>query len=421
MGSLEYPHCYTIGHSNHSINEFINLLKKNQIDTLIDVRSYPASKYLSQFNRENLENVLNNENITYIFLGGQLGGLYKDPRYLFSDGIPDYRRVKERLEFQDGIRKIELVLKEGKRPALMCSEKDPFDCHRFVLISKSLIGDGVPVDHILNDGTLVSQQSLEERLKNYYCILTNENLESLYERRNRDLFDKKPGKKQNNAKPKRPENFTILDYSQKSNTDSVKYDHQNDITKTHVTVDETSTKYPEQKKALLDSSETGNLTVSDGDFSENDQIVSCKPIRVFTIGFTQKSAQQFFDTLLKNNVRILIDVRLNNKSQLAGFTKAEDLKYFLKKIGAIEYLHLPVCAPTEDLLKRYQKKEIKWPEYEKEYQEILNKRDIKKKFEETDLDFVCFLCSEPKPDQCHRRLLAEYLRHHFPQMEIIHL
>ena len=146
-----------------------------------------------------------------------------------------------------------------------------------------------------------------------------------------------------------------------------------------------------------------------------------KSIRIFTIGFTQKSAQKFFDVLSNNNVKLLIDVRLNNKSQLAGFTKAEDLKYFLKKICGIEYLHMPLCAPSEELLKKYQKKEIKWPEYEKEYQDILKKREVQIKFNNNNLNSACFLCSEPKPDQCHRRLLAEYLKQYFPKVEIIHL
>jgi uncharacterized protein (DUF488 family) len=144
-------------------------------------------------------------------------------------------------------------------------------------------------------------------------------------------------------------------------------------------------------------------------------------MKIFTIGFTKKSAEQFFDTLSRNGVTKLMDIRLNNTSQLAAFAKAEDLKYFLKKICAIEYRHLPQCAPSEDLLKKYQKKEIDWAGYEKEYKGLINKRNVVTLFNKDSLANSCFLCSEPTPEQCHRRLLVEYLKEHFTDIEIIHI
>lgn len=144
-------------------------------------------------------------------------------------------------------------------------------------------------------------------------------------------------------------------------------------------------------------------------------------MKLFTIGFTKKSAQQFFGLLVDNGVKTVFDVRLNNNSQLAGFTKGTDLPYFLDKIGGISYRHFVQAAPTKDLLQRWQKNEIKWPIYEKEYLDMLNKRKIIEKIDKTELDHGCLLCSEPTVENCHRRLLAEYLKEKIPDLEIIHL
>lgn len=145
------------------------------------------------------------------------------------------------------------------------------------------------------------------------------------------------------------------------------------------------------------------------------------PIVIFTIGFTKKSAKEFFSTLKQNHVKRLIDIRLNNVSQMAGFTKKEDLKYFLKEICDIEYSHEPDFAPTKELLDGYRKKEILWPDYEKKYLELLSQRKVSEKLNLKELNMSCLLCSEPKPDHCHRRLLAEYIRRYFPNIEIQHL
>ena len=139
-------------------------------------------------------------------------------------------------------------------------------------------------------------------------------------------------------------------------------------------------------------------------------------MKIFTIGFTKKTAEQFFDTLSRNGVKKIFDIRLNNKSQLAAFTKEEDLRYFLKKICEIEYRHIPQCAPSEELLKKYQKKEIDWKGYEKEYKELINKRNVVSLFNKNNLENSCFLCSEPTAEKCHRRLLTEYLKDQFPEI-----
>lgn len=135
-----------------------------------------------------------------------------------------------------------------------------------------------------------------------------------------------------------------------------------------------------------------------------------KPVNLFTIGFTQKKAEQFFETLIKAGVKKVIDTRLNNVSQLAGFTKKQDLEYFLHKIGGIEYIQILDLAPTKDILEEYKKKRITWATYEEMFNQLISERQIEKKVNPYLLDESCLLCSEAKPHNCHRRLVAEYLQ-----------
>lgn len=142
---------------------------------------------------------------------------------------------------------------------------------------------------------------------------------------------------------------------------------------------------------------------------------------IFTIGFTKKSAEEFFETLIRNGVKRVIDIRLNNKSQLAGFAKNNDLKYFLKKIAEIDYVHKPEYAPSEDLLKGYRLKDVSWEEYEKEYPKILENRKILDNIDLSMFDNGVLLCSEEIAENCHRRLFAEYLAANNKNVEIVHL
>jgi uncharacterized protein (DUF488 family) len=144
-------------------------------------------------------------------------------------------------------------------------------------------------------------------------------------------------------------------------------------------------------------------------------------ISLYTIGFTKKSAQQFFDTLIKAGVRRVVDTRLNNVSQLAGFTKRPDLEYFLNKIGNIEYVHLLDLAPTKDILDSYKKKGSDWSTYEKQFLQLITERKIEEKVSLDLLDGGCLLCSEPTPHHCHRRLVAEYLSQKLGTINIHHL
>jgi uncharacterized protein (DUF488 family) len=145
-------------------------------------------------------------------------------------------------------------------------------------------------------------------------------------------------------------------------------------------------------------------------------------MKIFTIGFTKKSAETFFTRLRGAGVRTLIDVRLNNVSQLAGFTKKDDLRYFTKAICNIDYIHLPELAPTPEILNPYKKaKHGDWPLYERQFLDLMHLRHIEKTTLREIMDDGCLLCSEEKPDNCHRRLVAEYLRDTWGDVEIEHI
>lgn len=145
-------------------------------------------------------------------------------------------------------------------------------------------------------------------------------------------------------------------------------------------------------------------------------------ITLYTIGFTKKSAERFFNLLRSNNVKQLIDVRISNSSQLAGFAKGSDLAFFVKEICHISYTHIVDFAPTKELLDKWHKKEVSWIEYEKIYTKMLTERNILQKYGIKKFDGTCFLCSEDTPENCHRRLLAEYMQKHSKEdVTIIHL
>ena len=144
-------------------------------------------------------------------------------------------------------------------------------------------------------------------------------------------------------------------------------------------------------------------------------------IQLFTIGFTKKSAETFFTKLQQAGVKRLIDVRLNNNSQLAGFSKRDDLAYFLRAIAGIEYVHLLDLAPTAEMLTRYRKVTKDWPAYERDFLKLMADRHIESTVPPNLLDHGCLLCSEDQPHHCHRRLVAEYLREKWGNLEIRHL
>lgn len=133
------------------------------------------------------------------------------------------------------------------------------------------------------------------------------------------------------------------------------------------------------------------------------------PVSISTIGFTQSTAKRFFDRLLDANVKKVIDVRLHNTSQLAAFAKADDLAYFLGTIGGIQYVHEPLLAPTDHMLKAYKKEKGDWNLYENRFLELMREREIENRLRPDSFQNACLLCSEATPHHCHRRLVCEYL------------
>jgi uncharacterized protein (DUF488 family) len=144
-------------------------------------------------------------------------------------------------------------------------------------------------------------------------------------------------------------------------------------------------------------------------------------VKLFTIGFTKKSAEAFFTKLRRSGAKRVVDVRLNNVSQLAGFAKRNDLQYFLREICHMDYVHVPQLAPTQDILDEYKKNKGDWAVYEQKFLELMRKREIEKNIDPAMIADGCLLCSEEKPHHCHRRLVAEYLKSHWGEVEVSHI
>ena len=144
-------------------------------------------------------------------------------------------------------------------------------------------------------------------------------------------------------------------------------------------------------------------------------------MRVYTIGFTKKSAETFFELLRESGTKRVIDVRLNNVSQLAGFSKRDDLAYFLKHVCGMEYEHAPDLAPTQELLKAYRDGQMSWEDYEGRFLALMAERRIEDLPIRDVMDNACLLCSEETAERCHRRLVAEYLQGRWGGVEIVHL
>lgn len=147
---------YTIGHSNRSVEQLVDLLRSHEIDTVVDVRSEPYSKYVPQFNKREIERELTSAGFQYLYLGDKIGGKPKNLEFTTSSGTPDYEKVAASAPFLAGIEELELVA-GSHRVALMCAEADPMNCHREKLIAWVLRSCGHEVSHILQDGTIFTQ------------------------------------------------------------------------------------------------------------------------------------------------------------------------------------------------------------------------------------------------------------------------
>ncbi|MGA1984413.1 MAG: DUF488 domain-containing protein [Acidobacteriaceae bacterium] len=145
-------------------------------------------------------------------------------------------------------------------------------------------------------------------------------------------------------------------------------------------------------------------------------------MNIYSIGFTQRSAEDFFSTLKAAGIRRLIDIRLNNTSQLAAFAKKDDLAYFLKAICGIKYEHAPLLAPTQEILDAYKKSKGDWAVWERDFNALIRERKIEKKLDRAEFEQpTVLLCSERTPEHCHRRLVLEYLQKKWGDVSIVHL
>lgn len=190
--------CYTIGHSTNSIEKFLLLLKENKINCIVDVRSSPFSKIAPQYNKDNIKKTLKINNIFYLFLGNELGARYNDIN-LFENGVVSFKKVSITQNFQSGIKRIVEGIKKEFKIALMCSERDPINCHRFGLISHELFKIGINVFHIFDNGIILSNEELEKKLIEIYISdfnqlslleeqSNNENvIEKIYEKHNKKI------------------------------------------------------------------------------------------------------------------------------------------------------------------------------------------------------------------------------------------
>ena len=159
---------FTIGHSTHDIDDFIGLLKKHKVNCLIDVRSQPYSRIAPQFNKDRLSSDLKSHEILYAHFEKEFGARHTKPSLLDEDNKVDFDKVRESAEFQQGIQRLRKALDLDYTIALMCSEAEPFDCHRFSMISYQLIRENLEVSHILREGNLKENSALEKQLLKKY-------------------------------------------------------------------------------------------------------------------------------------------------------------------------------------------------------------------------------------------------------------
>ena len=196
---MDKPVIYTIGHSTHPIDYFLRLLQNYSVNCVIDVRSLAASSYNPQYNGEPLTNFLKQNGIKYLHFADEFGARHTDPDLLDEEGKVDFEKVRKSWNFKNGVERLWLAIEKGFIIALMCSESEPFDCHRFSMISTALNNDGFDVKHILKDKSIKSNSALEKELLKKYDkkiprpdmfnpdITAEDQLREAYRLRNKDI------------------------------------------------------------------------------------------------------------------------------------------------------------------------------------------------------------------------------------------
>lgn len=159
---------FSIGHSQHKIDYFLSMLKKHRIDYILDVRSVPYSQYAMDYNKENIKNILEKNGIGYAFMGNFFGARPKNSSLYFPNGYLNFERVENSVEFKMGFDNVVKGVKNGYRIAFMCTEKDPIECHRAILVSYAFYKAGYSIKHIMSDNTIQTQQDINKRLLDMY-------------------------------------------------------------------------------------------------------------------------------------------------------------------------------------------------------------------------------------------------------------
>jgi uncharacterized protein (DUF488 family) len=190
---------FTIGHSTHQLEYFIKLIKSQKINTLIDIRSMPASKYNPQYNKDSFEYFLQSKGIKYMHFGFEFGARHDDEDFLDDDGMVNFIKFRRSFQFQNGIERLDIGISNGYNIVLMCSEGDPLECHRFSMISVYLEEIGIVVKHIMKDGSMQLHKDLEQGLLEKYSkklltpdlfnpnVDTNDQLKQAYKLHNKDI------------------------------------------------------------------------------------------------------------------------------------------------------------------------------------------------------------------------------------------
>ncbi|MCM1307362.1 MAG: DUF488 domain-containing protein [Butyrivibrio sp.] len=169
---------YTIGHSQHKIEEFAKMLKAYKINYVLDVRSTPYSQFAPVYNMESIKNCLKKFSIQYVFMGKNFGARQKEDSLYCKEGYLDFEKVRNSINFRNGVNNVLKGISEGNRIVLMCTEKDPIECHRAIMVAKAFSESGINVEHIMSDGTLQSHADLNKRLLDMY--FPNRNQISLF-------------------------------------------------------------------------------------------------------------------------------------------------------------------------------------------------------------------------------------------------
>ena len=158
----------SIGHSQHQVEYFVYLLKTHEVNYVIDVRSTPYSQFAPDYNRENIKNILKDNAIEYAFMGAFFGARPKDSSLYLPDGYLNFRKVEDSLKFKKGFNNVVKGVDRGYRIAFMCTEKDPIECHRAILVTYAFYKAGYSIEHIMPDNTVQTQQDINKRLLDMY-------------------------------------------------------------------------------------------------------------------------------------------------------------------------------------------------------------------------------------------------------------